>query len=79
MEISPPNPPSLHPSLSAVHLPRSPHSPRLWEKAGLGRSPGHPGTQKVAQQGWSSGPGNWLKGSFLPHILLSAGGPQPAL
>ena len=61
------------------YLPRSPHSPRLWEKAGLGRSPGHPGTQKVAQQGWSSGPGNWLKGSFLPHILLSAGGPQPAL
>ena len=33
------------------------------------------GTQKVAQQQdrRSSGPGNWLKGSFLRHILLSAG------
>ena len=54
------------------YLPRSPpRSPRLWEKAGPGRSPGHPGTQKVAQQGLSSGPGNWLKGSFLPHIPSS--------
>ena len=73
---SPQLPPLLHPSslVRPVRPEKPPHSPRLWEKA-AGKEPGHPGTQKVAQQGWSSGPGNWLKASFLPHILLSA--PQP--
>ena len=43
-----------------------------------GRSPGHlrdpkSGPAAPAAGRRSSGPGNWLKGSFLRHILLSAG------
>ena len=80
---SPQLPPLLHPSslVRPVRPEKPPHSPRLWEKAGkAGKEPRPsagpkkwPSSSRSSRTGRSSGPGNWLKGSFLRHILLSAG------
>ena len=77
---SPQLPPLLHPSslVRPVRPEKPPHSPRLWEKAGkAGKEPRPSAGPKKwpsstsSRTGRSSGPGNWLKGSFLRHILLS--------
>ena len=76
---SPQLPPLLHPSslVRPVRPEKPPHSPGLWEKAGkAGKEPrpsAGPKKWPSSRTGRSSGPGNWLKGSFLRHILLSAG------
>ena len=82
------SPPHLHNSLpyytllpsSAPYVPRSLLTLLVsGKKQGRpGRSPGHlrdpkSGPAAAAAGRRSSGPGNWLKGSFLRHILLSAG------
>ena len=71
-------PPLLHPyHVRPVRPEKPPHSPRLWEKAGkAGKEPrpsAGPKKWPSSSSSRSSGPGNWLKGSFLRHILLSAG------
>ena len=70
-------PPLLHPShVRPVRPEKPPHSPRLWEKAGkAGKEPRPSAGPKKwpSSSSRSSGPENWLKGSFLRHILLSAG------
>ena len=74
---------STTPSPTTPLFPRPPRTSSLCSSLGKSREGREGaqaicGTQKVAQQhqqqdGRSSGPGNWLKGSFLRHILLSAG------